>query len=132
MSVSVWVSHSVAGVRDGMVQGGSSVDMVVCSVSNWGHRSNWSHSHLNRFWDLMNRCRSLLGGKATSSDRLEFSIKSSLGFSNLQNVIEIGISNLGSLNIVVNRSQSSMIASSGYIKSSLERSLSSGNIRSVL
>merc|ERR1719184_137150 len=103
--------------------------MMVCGVSHWGH---WGHSHLNRFWDLMNRCRSLLGSKATSSDRLEFSIKSSLGFSNLQNVIKIGISNLGSLNIVVNRSKSSMFASSGYIKSSLERSLSCGNIRSVL
>merc|ERR1719318_1205207 len=66
------------------------VGMMVCGVSNWGH------SHLNRFWDLMNRGGGLLGGKATSSNRLEFSIKSSLCFSNLQNVIKIGISNLSS------------------------------------
>merc|ERR1719476_811484 len=49
------------------------------------------HRHGNRFSNLVDRCRCLLGSKPSSSSTLEFSIKGSLGISNFYNIIKVCI-----------------------------------------
>merc|ERR1711970_1466476 len=80
----------------------------------------------------MHRCRLLLGSKTSSSSVVKSSLESSPGSSNLLNIRKIFSSNLSSLSIRIDRSKSSMIPSFSSSKSSIELSLCSSNICSVL
>merc|ERR1719192_1633318 len=108
------------------------VNMVVgrdgMSISNWSKRNS---SNLHGLSNLMDWGRSLFSSKTSSSNTLEFSIKGSLGFSNIDSVIKVGIGNLSSLNIIVHWSKSSVLSSLGNVKSGLEGSFGSSNLSGV-
>merc|ERR1719411_1600327 len=82
--------------------------------------------------DLMDRGRLLLGGKTSGSSIVKSSLESSLSSSNLLSISKIFSSNLSSLGIRINRSKSSVFSSFSSGKSSIELSLGSSYISSVL
>merc|ERR1719476_40994 len=129
-TVGIWVGGIVVG---GM--GVGSIGLWVGMVVNWRVDmivDSWNHRHGNRFSNHVDRCKCLLGSETSSSSTLEFSIKGSLGISNFYNIIKVCISNLCSLDIVIDGSKSNMLASFGNIKCCLERGLGSSNLWGVL
>merc|ERR1719476_363702 len=84
-TVGIWVGGIVVGSM-----GVGSIGLWVGMVVNWRVDmvvDSWNHRHGNRFSNLVDRCRCLLGSKTSSSSTLEFSIKGSLGISNFWGVL---------------------------------------------
>merc|ERR1719278_1384518 len=110
-----------AKIRKSSWKGSIGISSYSCEGTNSVRNtsSNYRSCKRSRNRDLMHRCRLLLGSK-TSSGSIVLSIS------------KIFSSNLSSLCIRINRSKSSMIPSFSSSKSSIELSLGSSNICSVL
>ena len=115
------VGEAVVGeaiVRVAGQVGGGGEDVVVSNVreGHRGHRGGGCNSNWLNLSDLVDWSGSLQGSQTSSSGVLEGSSELSLGLGNILRVVQVGVGNLISLDIIVDRSQSSVVASNRCVK----------------